>query len=42
MSTQIKSLLGVIAALAVAILAYIDPALAQEAAAEAAPAAPPP
>ena len=41
MSTQIKSLLGVIAALAVAILAYIDPALAQEAAAEAAPAAEP-
>lgn len=41
MSTQIKFLLGVVAALAVAILAYIDPALAQEAAAEAAPAAPP-
>ena len=41
MSTQIKFLLGVLAALAVAILAYIDPALAQEAAAEAAPAAEP-
>ena len=41
MSTQIKFLLGVLAALAVAILAYVDPALAQEAAAEAAPAAEP-
>ena len=41
MSTQIKFLLGVVAALAVAILAYVDPALAQEAAAEAAPAAEP-
>jgi Amt family ammonium transporter len=37
-----KFLFGVVAALAVLILAYIDPALAQEAAAEAAPAAPPP
>jgi len=37
-----KFLLGVVAALAVMILAYVDPALAQEAAAEAAPAAPPP
>ena len=39
MSTLIKFLLGVVAALAVMILAYVDPALAQEAAAEAAPAA---
>jgi Amt family ammonium transporter len=37
-----KFLFGVVAALAVLILAHIDPALAQEAAAEAAPAAPPP
>jgi Amt family ammonium transporter len=36
-----KFLFGVVAALAVMILAYVDPALAQEAAAEAAPAAPP-
>ncbi|MGH6826842.1 ammonium transporter [Methyloceanibacter sp.] len=36
-----KFLFGVVAALAVLILAHIDPALAQEAAAEAAPAAPP-
>ena len=42
MSTLMKFLLGVVAALAVMILAYVDPALAQEAAAEAAPAAPPP
>jgi Amt family ammonium transporter len=37
-----KFLFGVVAALAVLILAHVDPALAQEAAAEAAPAAPPP
>jgi Amt family ammonium transporter len=37
-----KFLFGVVAALAVLILVHIDPALAQEAAAEAAPAAPPP
>jgi ammonium transporter, Amt family len=37
-----KVLFGVVAALAVLILAHVDPALAQEAAAEAAPAAPPP
>jgi Amt family ammonium transporter len=42
MSTHMKFLFGVVAALAVLILAHIDPALAQEAAAEAAPAAPPP
>ena len=42
MSTLMKFLFGVVAALAVMILAYVDPALAQEAAAEAAPAAPPP
>ena len=42
MSTLMKFLFGVVAALAVLILAHIDPALAQEAAAEAAPAAPPP
>ena len=41
MSTRMKLLFGVAAALAVAILTYIDPALAQEAAAEAAPAAEP-
>jgi Amt family ammonium transporter len=41
MSTLIKVLFGVAAALAVIILAYVDPALAQEAAAEAAPAAEP-
>jgi Amt family ammonium transporter len=41
MSTLMKFLFGVVAALAVMILAYVDPALAQEAAAEAAPAAPP-
>jgi len=42
MSTLMKFLFGVVAALAVLILAHVDPALAQEAAAEAAPAAPPP
>jgi len=42
MSTLMKVLFGVVAALAVLILAHVDPALAQEAAAEAAPAAPPP
>src|SRR5213595_2247642 len=42
MSTLMKFLFGVVAALAALILAHIDPALAQEAAAEAAPAAPPP
>jgi ammonium transporter, Amt family len=42
MSTLMKFLFGVVAALAVLILAHIDPALAQEAAAEAAPAAPEP
>ena len=41
MSTLMKFLFGVVAALAVLILAHFDPALAQEAA-EAAPAAPPP
>jgi Amt family ammonium transporter len=41
MSTLMKFLFGVVAALAVLILAHIDPALAQEAAAEAPPAAPP-
>jgi ammonium transporter, Amt family len=41
MSTLIKVLFGVAAALAVIILAYVDPALAQEAAAEAAAAAEP-
>ncbi len=41
MVTLMKFLFGVVAALAVLILAHIDPALAQEAAAEAAPAAPP-
>src|SRR4249920_202448 len=42
MSTLMKFLFGVVAALAVLIFAHVDPALAQEAAAEAAPAAPPP
>jgi ammonium transporter, Amt family len=41
MSTLMKFLFGVAAVLAVLILAYVDPALAQEAAAEAAPAAEP-
>ena len=41
MSTLMKFLFGVVAALAVMILAYLDPALAQEAAAEAAAAAEP-
>src|SRR5512143_4095150 len=41
MSTLMKFLFGVVAALAVLILAHVDPALAQEAAAEAAPPAPP-
>ena len=41
MSTLTKFLIGAAAALAVAILAYIDPALAQEAAAEVAPEAAP-
>src|SRR5262245_2252342 len=41
MSTLMKFLFGVVAALAVMILAYVDPALAQEAAAEAAAATEP-
>jgi len=41
MSTLMKFFFGVVAALAVMILAYVDPALAQEAAAEAAAAAEP-